>query len=130
MIIPRSLDTSAFDLGCGNLCIASIFAGSGWIPSVVRMWPRYGSSVLPKRHLSRLSLKFSSRHLCKTNFSRSSCSSRVVPDTSMSSTYVCTPGMSEKASVTIRWKTSGAELIPNGSLRYLYRPNGVAMVVR
>ena len=86
------------------------------------MWPRYESAFCPKRHLSRLSFRFSSQHICYTVCSRSSCSSLVVPDTSMSSAYVWTPGMSEKNSVT--------EIIPNGSLRYLYRPNGIAMAVR
>jgi hypothetical protein len=67
----------------------------------------------------------SSKFICRT---RQSCCSSFSPHTRISSTIHSTPGRSENISRTVLQNTSGAELIPNGSLQYRYRPNGVLNV--
>ena len=73
-------------------------------------------------------LKFICRHLWNICRTRQSCCSSFSPHTRISSTIHSTPGRSENISFTVLQNTSGAELIPNGSLQYRYRPNGVLNV--
>ena len=47
----------------------------------------------------------------------------------MSSMKVSTPSISPNVSAILLWKTSGAQLIPYGSLQNRYVPKGVANVV-
>jgi hypothetical protein len=66
-------------------------------------------------------LKFICRHLWNICRTRQSCCSSFSPHTRISSTIHSTPGRSENISFTVLQNTSGAELIPNGSLQYRYR---------
>ena len=107
--------------GCCISCIAVIFFGSAFTPSLVSMCPIYDSSFVSIPDLSLFSLRFNSRVLCSTFSNLVLGSPIVLPHTKISSTMTGTPSISSSACVIRLWNTSGAELIPNGSLRYLYR---------
>ena len=103
--------------GCWISCIAVTFFGSAFIPSLVSIYPIYDSSFVSL-------FRFNSRVLCSTFRNLVLGSSIVLPHAKISSTMTGTPSISSSACDIRLWNTSGAELIPNGSLRYLYRPNG------
>ena len=88
----------------------------------------YGTSVVIIFILLRLS--FSPTFVDRSNTCSKQwlCLASLPPQTRISSAIVFTPLKSLKAWVILFWKISGAELIPNGILRYWYCPNGVLNV--
>ena len=83
--IPKNRWTSILLLGVGMFVIASIFLGSGVIPSGVTTWPRNVVSVTQIRHLFPLSFSPDSLILSRTSLSALSCCSLSRPKTIMSS---------------------------------------------
>ena len=113
--------------------IAFTLVGSILSPSDVATCPINRTSSCLSLNLSTFSLTPRSSHRCRNEWSRLSwstfASSTVLPTTKSSATtsIPCSPSIS---SCIFFWKTSGAELMPNGMRLYRYLPKGVWKVVR
>ena len=132
---PSRLRVSFLHVGLGMFSTALTLSGSGLRPSLLITWPMnltWGffkfifllfSLSLTSLALSRSFLRFSSW--------LASASSWVspYPTTSRSSQRISTPSNPVSFSCSLHSNSSGATLIPNGILRYLYLPNGVQKVV-
>ena len=73
--------------------MAVTFCGSGFMPSLLTIFPRNFNSVTPISHVSFLRDNPDSRHLSRTLRTEASCSSLVEPHIMMSSIDVSTFGM-------------------------------------
>ena len=90
----------------------------------------YVTWVTPNLHFSLLSVRLTCSHLCNTALRCSSCSSFVIPLTSMSSISVSTPGRTLNTWHICFWNTSYADLIPKDIRWKQYLPKGLLNVVR
>lgn len=90
--------------------------GSGLTSSAERLCPRNIILLLANSHLSLFKVRPSSRNLLNTWCSLVSCSIWSFPCTKMSSAWHTMPLQPSRICVILRWKYSGAEDIPNGSL--------------
>ena len=110
--------------------MASVLLGSGDMPSLSMMCPRYSILDWWNLHFALLRVSPSFCIRLRTSCSLWSCTSLVAANIKMSSTWTRTPGMSARSSFIFRWKCSGALLMPKGSLLKQNRPIGVRNVVR
>ncbi len=125
LTIPMNLCSSVRDAGGGIFLIASVLLGSGDMLSLSMMCPRYSILDWWNLHLSLLRVSPSFCIRLRTSCSLWSCTSLVVANIRMLSTWIRTPGMSARSSFIFRWKCSWALLIPKGSLLKQNRPIGV-----
>ena len=115
--------------------MASTLAGSGKIPSEVKIWLQYFNFCCLKTNLSLFSLKFRSLHLCSNAIRFQSWSAKAsswvfpAPVTNKSSAIEVTPYRPSMISFTCLWNSSGALHMPKGILSQLYLPKGVWNVV-
>ena len=121
---PKNQRRSGTSFGSRNFRIAATFSLSGWMPAAERVCPRKLTWGQLNLHFSPFRVRFASLSRCSTAVSRSSCSCCVFPWIRMSSTRHTTPSIPFSSSAIRRWKCSGAELMPNGSLLNRYRSNG------
>ena len=114
--MPRNRCNSVTFSGAVNLDIAATFEGSAWIPPSSTMKPRNLVLVIDNSHLSfnGMPLRWI---LSITSSTRWSCSSLVVAWISTSSMWQITPGTPSRILFIVRWKMSGAELIPSDESR-------------
>ena len=116
-------------VGCSISMIACTLLGQ---PRSLGLKPRDPSMkrwISRKSHFPKFNVTpFSSRRL-STAFTLASCSSRESPKMMMSSIIHRTPGRPSSILFILFWKYSGGEVIPKGSLRKQYLPNGVMNVV-
>ena len=111
------------------LDLALSFSGSGLIPSLLMMWPKYFTCSIPNVHFSRLNLTPFSLTRLRTARSLLSCSSWLYPHTRMSSMRIRMPSNLLNISSIWRWNPSCADTKPNGYLIHLYLPKTVLNVV-
>ena len=108
--------------------MALVLRGSAWSPEPSMMWARNLMDDLENSHLS-LRVSPASCKRWRTALRRLSCTDWSMPWTRISSIWQIVPSRSSRILDKVRWKISGAELMPNGSLLKQYRPNGVTKVV-
>ena len=136
--IPRNRRTAFLSVGTGILVIVSILDSSGLSPLVVTLWPMNGSSWSLNFSFSGFSLRLRSLH--RSSWSIRFCHglylllpvclhSHIWECILMSSAMLITPSSPSRTSLCLRWNSSGAELMPKGSLSHLTLPIGVCMGV-
>jgi hypothetical protein len=97
------------------------------------MWPKYGSSVTPKRHFSVAQRSPYSCNRSRIRRRCTRCSLWSLENIMISSKYTCAnfPRWPSNARVMSFWNVAGAFFSPNGITRYWYvAPSGVANAVR
>ena len=104
--------------------ISCVFDGSGFIPLVLSIWPRYWISFVKKWHLLSFIDKCALLSFFKTHFMWSRCSSAVLLIMMMLSKHAMVKLKSVNIPVISFWKYAGACVSPNGALIYLHFPNG------
>ena len=127
--VPRNLWMSPTLVGTGTLRIAVTLPGSGLMPVSSTTYPKKGTCGWENLHFTLLRVRPSFRSLHRTLNKCSSCSSCVLPYMRTSWIKKTTPSMSPSISDIRRWKCSGANVIPNGSLLKQKHPKGVMKVV-
>lgn len=110
-------------------CVALTFPGLGLMPSFQMICPKYWISVFPNWHLSLFSFSPEALIVCITVLRFLPWSSLSLPKTRISSITTTVPGWSLRRVLIFCWNISGADLIPNGSLRKQIRPTGVMKFV-
>ena len=132
---PSKLNASCSHVGLGMFFTAFTLSGSGLRPPLVIICPMNLTCCFFRFIFLRFSLRLTFLALSNSFLrfwswlaSASSCVSPY-PATRISSLRMSTPSKPDSCSWSLRSNSSGARLIPNGILRYLYLPNGVQKVV-
>ena len=132
---PSKLNTSCLHVGLGMFFTAFTLSRSGLRPSWVITCPMNLTCcffrfifLLFSLRLNFLALSNSFLRFSSWLASDSSWMSPY-PATRISSLRISTPPKPDSCSWSLRSNSSGARLIPNGILRYLYLPKGVQKVV-
>ena len=126
--IPMNRCIPATSEGTGNWVTAVVFCGSAWSPELSMMWARNRVEHRENTH-SSLRVNPASCRGWRTARTRPSCSDWSTPWMRTSSIWQSVPSEPSSILDIVRWKISGAELIPNGSLLKQKRPNGETKVV-
>ena len=105
------------------------FNGSGFIPFVLSIWPKYQISFVKKWHLLSFIDRCALLSFLKTCIMWSMCSFAVLLKIMMSSKYAIAKLKSFNIPVMSSWKYAGACTSPNGTLTYAYFSNGEVMAV-
>ena len=94
--------------------MARTFSTSGFNPDSDTIFPMYLTSLTLYWSFAGLNFTFASRALCSSFLMISSCSWSSLAAIIVSTNMTSTPSMSPNMASFLFWKTSGAELIPNG----------------
>ena len=113
--------------GTGNWVTAVVFCGSAWVPELSMMWAMNRIEDRENSHLSLRVIPASCRRW-RTARTRPSCSDWSTPWMRTSSIWQSVPSEPSSTLDIVRWKISGTELLPNGSLLKQERPNSVTKV--
>ena len=116
--------------GAGYVFTACSLGGSGSIPSLDTMYPRWCTSLCMKEHLLSFSFKLASNKLWKMLYNRSRCSSNELPKM-MSSRYTehCSGVNPAKMHYMSHWKVTQEFVRSKGKSLSSQQPPGVENAV-
>ena len=105
--------------------IVCVFEGSGWMPMVLKICPKYWISWEKKWCLLNFMESLADQSFSNTFLMCDRCSSAVLLNIIILFNYAIVKSKSFKILVISSWKYTGAWANPKGTVTYLYLPKGI-----